>query len=413
MGAIGGMLGVNGGAGGTGFSGPQSASITNPTTAGQISGAYTGAQNSMNSQQQLLQALQGQNGLGNQSQVYNQLQGVANGTGPNPAQAMLNQSTGENVANQAALMAGQRGASSNVGLMARQAAQQGANTQQQAVGQAATMQANQSLNAINSAGAMANAQAGNQINQANTNTASQQAEQQALLNAQQGVNSSNVSNQASINSANAGLAGSEMGMAGSAIGGAASGAAMAMAGPAAMANGGSVMDTVSAGGLTTDPNQPSSAFGKFLKNMRPQNSPDASMQQGMTALSGAIATHMKSNPNTPAPASTTTGGDMIGSGDMAAKGGTVKALVSPGEKYLPPKAVAAVEKGANPMKVGETIKGKPKVGGAVNSYANDTVKKNLKEGGVIVPRSETQSKDPSNASAKFVAAVLAKRKMGK
>ncbi len=90
--------------------------------------------------------LAGQQGLAAQQQnTANQYQNIANGTGPNPAQAALNQSTGQNVANQASLMAGQRGAGANVGLLARQAAQQGAATQQQAVGQAATMQANQQL----------------------------------------------------------------------------------------------------------------------------------------------------------------------------------------------------------------------------------------------------------------------------
>ncbi len=93
-----------------------------------------------------------QNVYGQQGNTLGQLQGVANGTGPNPAQAMLNQATGQNVANQSAMMAGQRGAGSNVGLMARQAAQQGAATQQQAAGQGATMQANQQLNALGQMG---------------------------------------------------------------------------------------------------------------------------------------------------------------------------------------------------------------------------------------------------------------------
>ncbi len=96
------------------------------------------------------------NNLGNvfnsQGSTLGQLQGIANGTGPNPAQAMLAQQTGQNVSNQAALMAGQRGAGANVGLMARQAAQQGAATQQQAVGQGATMQAQQSLGALGQMG---------------------------------------------------------------------------------------------------------------------------------------------------------------------------------------------------------------------------------------------------------------------
>jgi hypothetical protein len=77
---------------------------------------------------------------------------------------MLSQATGANTANQAALMAGQRGSGANAGLMARQAAQQGAANQQNSAGQAATMQANQSLNALNSMGSLATSQANQQAN---------------------------------------------------------------------------------------------------------------------------------------------------------------------------------------------------------------------------------------------------------
>ena len=59
------------------------------------------------------------------------------GKGPNLANQQLQRATAQNTANQAALMAGQRGVSSNVGLMARQIANQGANLQQQAAGQSA------------------------------------------------------------------------------------------------------------------------------------------------------------------------------------------------------------------------------------------------------------------------------------
>lgn len=116
-------------------------------------GSAAGSQGQLNQQlggaggvQAQTGALQGlQNVLGQQQGLANQYQGLANGTGPNPAQAALNQSTGQNIAAQAALMAGQRGAGANVGLMARQAAQQGAATQQQAVGQSATLQAQQQI----------------------------------------------------------------------------------------------------------------------------------------------------------------------------------------------------------------------------------------------------------------------------
>lgn len=91
-----------------------------------------------------------------QSQLNQALQGVANGTGPNPAQAMLNNQTGANVAHQAALMAGQRGAGANAGMIARQAAMAGSGIQQQAAGQGAALQAQQSLNALNSQGQILN-----------------------------------------------------------------------------------------------------------------------------------------------------------------------------------------------------------------------------------------------------------------
>jgi hypothetical protein len=93
-----------------------------------------------------------------------------------------------------------------------------------------------------------------------------------------------------------------------------------------------------------------------------------------------------------------------------ASGGKVPALVSPGEKYLNPQAVEMVKRGADPMRVGETIPGQPKVDGARNSYANDTVSKELDEGGIVVPRSKTKSQNPSKNSQDFVRATLAKKK---
>lgn len=172
------------------------------TNAAQLDTAYGQAQSGLQQQQDFYNALANQNGIGNQSQVYNQLQNVAAGRGPNPAQAMLNQATGQNVANQAALMAGQRGAASNVGLLARQSAQQGAATQQQAVGQGATMEANQRLNAINAAGNIAGQQV-NQQGQALTgyNTAAQN-EQNTLQGANSNFNNAQVGMQSNINNVN-------------------------------------------------------------------------------------------------------------------------------------------------------------------------------------------------------------------
>lgn len=123
--------------------------------------------------------------FGQQQNYANQLQQQANGQGPNPAQAMLNQNTGANVANQAALMAGQRGAGANAGLMARQAAQQGANIQQNAIGQGATLQAQQQLSAMGLLGNQVNNMAGQQIQ------------------AQQAMGQQGLGQQANINQANA------------------------------------------------------------------------------------------------------------------------------------------------------------------------------------------------------------------
>ncbi len=134
----------------------------NLVTPEQIAAVQGGAIQGIDTQRELLNALAAQNGIGNQSNVFNQLQAVASGQGPNPAQAMLNQATAANVANQAALMGGQRGAAANPALIARQAAMQGAGTQQQAAGQAAAMQAQQSLGALGQLGGIANAQVAQQ-----------------------------------------------------------------------------------------------------------------------------------------------------------------------------------------------------------------------------------------------------------
>lgn len=186
---------------GTGFQ-AQGASIAQPTTADQATNAYGQSQNALSQQQALLAALQAQNGITNQSNVYNQLQGVANGTGPNPAQAMLANSTGANNAAQAALMAGQRGAGANVGLMARQAAQQGSANQQNAIGQGATLQANQSLNALNQLGGLATQQVGQQANATQSLNQAAQGEQQNVLGGIASQNNALVGMQSNMNNTN-------------------------------------------------------------------------------------------------------------------------------------------------------------------------------------------------------------------
>jgi hypothetical protein len=437
MGAISGLLGTGGGANGTGFAAPTEGGATinpfNNQAPNQISDSYIQNQDAIWQQQQLVNALNAQNGIQNQSNVYGQLQNIAAGQGPNPAQAQLAQATGANTANQAALMAGQRGSAQNVGLIARQAAQQGATNQQQSAGQAATLQAQQSLNALGQAGTLAGNQVSNQIGTTATLNQAQQNEQQQLLNALSSYNATNAGLQANINTTNAGLAGTAMQGQQAIVGGALQGIGSGL-GMLAGAEGGEVPNYDDGGpvsGLNTAQNAPQSSFGKFLKNWSSGNNPDAgssafsdmgsstsggqALNQGASsAMSGATKGIMGLFKSSPASPTTVAGGPLDVGGPAAvatmaaAKGGQVPALVSPGEKYLPPKEVKKVEKGANPMAVGKTIPGKPKVPGSVNSYTNDTVPAKLEEGGIVLPRSVTQSKDPAKAAHEFVAAIMSK-----
>lgn len=160
---------------------PQAAQQQNPFDAGTAQGQQGQLQSTVGQQQSFINALGNQGGVGNQASVFGQQQALANqlsqqaqGGGPNPALAQLSQSTSNNIKNQAALMAGQRGAGHNVGAMAKQAAEQGIAAQQQAGGQAAVMRAQQQL-------AAQQALQGQQASMANL--ATQQVGQQA-----QGIN---------------------------------------------------------------------------------------------------------------------------------------------------------------------------------------------------------------------------------
>lgn len=485
MSGMGGLLGMGGGASGSGFSAPQG---VNPQ---QLNTAYDQTQTGIKQQQDFVNALQLQNGLGNQSQVFNQLNGVANGTGPNPAQAMLANSTGANVANQAAMMAGQRGASANTGLMARQVAQTGAGIQQNAAGQAAALQAQQSLNAMNSMGNIANTQVG-QMQQGLTGLNQNSLQQQAnLMGLQANQNSANASLAGASQGAQGNMMGNMMGaigsvgnlfgsggggvsagdVSGSVYGGSEMMPAVGGASDLTMvaAKGGQV-PRMATGGPTpvesqnvaptadANPQGPSSKVGQMFNNYTSGTPAPAKSGGGGDPLSGVMGGVMNAGAGllknkaiseagnylgdffggmgttlgtTASGFGELAGGaaDSIGTGAagwaaapeagaevaavgetaaVAAKGGRVPALVSPGEKYLKPRDVDQVKAGANPMAVGEKIPGKPKVGGTKNSYANDTVPKDLESGGIILPRSVTQAKDAPDKAAAFVRAILAK-----
>jgi len=443
--------------------GPVLANTTSPVTQAQIDASQGGVTSSLASQQALINALAQQGNAANQSNIYGgmnayqqaltnagglakqqqaaqglqdvygqqqgtagQLQGIVQGTGPNPAMAALNQRTGENVANQAALMAGQRGAGANVGLMARQAAQQGGNLQQQAVGQGATMQAQQSLNALGQIGGQQSAMGatqtalgnlgttqvgagqtalGAQAGQANTMAtneigATNQGATANIANVGQQLGAANnainagVAAQGSVNAANSALAVQGLKNKGDLAGGAMNGTGAAaiaalggpqtaaaatplinestkgfvgppaaMAGP--MAEGGEVgaqLPTAAAA-----PDNGMSSWGAFMKNLSyAPSSPDSALKQGASKGTQGLMTALSVA--------------AMAQGGLAAQGGGVSA--------------------GSPAQAA-TVPG--------NSYANDKINAVLSEGEVVIPRSIMMGKDPVRGAADFVAKILAKK----
>lgn len=399
--------GIFGGGGGAG-----SADITNPVSQGQIDTAYGQTQTGLQQQQQLLQALQAQNGVANQGSVFGQQQNLANaltqqaaGQGPNPAQAALNQNTGNNIASQAALMAGQRGAGANAGLIARQAGLQGAGIQQQAVGQGATLQAQQQIAAQqalqqqqqNMAGVAQN-QIGNQQAAATgfNNAAANQ--QNNLLTATGKYNDSAVKNQAQANQNQGALLGGLSGLGSmasdlwSGISDVAGGAGDLVSGFGEAAGGLAGADEL--GGAASSLGADAVGGGSGASALDLAGAATAAAYDG-----GQVSNHMDHMKMIYHPYM------MAKPQPKMAKGGKVPVMVSPGEKYLAPNEAKQVAKGQkNPMSSGKTFQGKAQVKG--DSPKNDTVKTELQTGGVVIPRSIMESPNAAQAAHDFVAKHL-------
>lgn len=413
----------------------QGADIQMPVNVGQANQAYDQNQNAVAQQQQLANALANQGGIGNQSSVFNQLQGVASGQGPNPAQAMLNQATGANTANQAALMAGQRGAGANAGLMARQAAQQGGANQQNAAGQAATMQANQSLGALNQMGGIAGQQVGQQMGAVQGLNTNAQNNQQILLNAINAQNQANIANQAQLNQANvaqqSNLNNFNLGMQENL-----NNSNVAMQSNINNANAGMSenQNNANAGMAQANANNQAKAQSGLLGGalgglggMAASLIPGGTVAAGVLGAGGTVAKYKGGEIKSPNPKiaavspSNRYEGAMampehllgiheIYHGEKYSQGGEVNAMVSPGEIYLPKDKAKQVARGEDSPMEGEKIPGKAKVRG--DSKKNDIVPKKLEEGGVVIPRSVLDSEDPEGNASKFVAKHLGKKKEG-
>ena len=413
-GGIAGLLGSAGGLGGTGFT------ANSGTSAQQINQAYNQNQAALTDQGTLATTLapQAATAVGSQNVIAGQLANEANGNGPNVATNVLNQATGANVANQAALMAGQRGAGSNVGLFERQNAQQGANTQQQAAGQAATTQAEQQIAAQTAGANLANTQIGQAQTATTADTQAEQGEQATL----QGANTAN--NQIEGNLANTTLTGQQ-----GVIGGVVNG----IGGALGLAKGGEVgtekLDFVhkmtkmglehhakapammADGGTTPSPTPSSpSHFGTSsasASDSPPQIDP-AKAQSAQDSMRGAFGYAEGGVTDKASMHPRFQGKSQNIFENYFAEGGAVPAMVSPGEVYLSPDKVQKVlSEDVDPVKIGEKFKGKAKVKG--DSLKNDVIPKTLEQGGVVIDREHMQSADKRKL---FVHKAIAKKKAG-
>lgn len=202
LGGIGGLLGLN-----NTFQ-PTAININPGTNQAQLNQAYNGTQTALGQNQGIANTLNPgiASGANTEDILAGQLANQANGIGPNPAQAELNQATGQNIAQTAALLAGQRGAGGNAGLIGEQAARMGAGTQQQAVGQGATLQAQQQIAAQQQAANLAATRINQGQNAAQGISQQQQNEQNILQGANTGANNAAVSAQGSLNNTNAQIA---------------------------------------------------------------------------------------------------------------------------------------------------------------------------------------------------------------
>ncbi len=331
------------------------------TTAGQLNNSYGQANQAIGQNQALVNTLQP--GAAQAAQTQNaltgQLQGVVAGTGPNAAQTALNQNTGQNIAQTAALQAGQRGGSQNVGLLARQIGQQGAATQQQAVGQAATQQAQQQLAAQQQLQSLAAQQAGQAQTAVGGLNTSVQGEQGILQNANTNLNNANVAMQSNANIVNSGVATANQGAANTILN-----------------------DTLNAAGITstaagTPPGPPAAATGAGPSGVPLANAAPQAAYKGGKIAEGPYRSHVANF--------------LHDGGEERAK-----AMVSPGERILSPEEVhKVIKEGANPLKLGRVVPGKAKVKG--DSLKNDVIEDDPIVGSVVIPRHLTKPKHAEKA----------------
>ncbi len=450
-GGVAGWLGM-----GNDFAGTN-ANTTPGTDTSQLNTAYTHAGSALGRQTGLAKTLTPgtEQGAGNQASLANMYLNQAQGNGPSPAQAMLNQNTGTNIAQQAALMAGQRGAGANAGNLAENAARVGAATQQQAVGQSATLGAQQQLAAQQNLQNLSATQVGQgQAAVQGLNNAAQN-EQNILQGANTSYNNALVGMQSNVNNVNAGVAAANQ----QATEAATSGITGALAPGASFvgsffAKGGEVKKPaakkplprmMAEGGVTGQPTSaPQSFIGNWLSSNPLVSAPNVEAYSGTTG--GPMpkfgmddkggkqkAAPPKVAKDTPPPASEispeemnvaiagaddgamasgaadlSTVGEGAAAGDAAVAGETAGA--AEGAEGLGSLAILASKGGL--MKAGGKVtphnsKQEAKVEG--DSLKNDKIPTLLSQGEIVIPRHITMGPNAPAKAALFVARELAKR----
>lgn len=401
------------------------APISSGVAPGQVAGANTTAQNNLGNQNLLVnQTLPGAvQSLNTQSALSGTLANQAAGVGPNPAQAALNQSTGQNINAQAALQASQRGAGANAGATAVNAARQGADIQQQAVGQAATLQAQQQIAAQQQQEQLAAQQFAQAQGAVQGQTAAGQNEQGILQGANSAYNNAITSAQGNVNATNAQVAAGNQAAHGNAVGGLLSGASSALS--ALFAEGGEVHKMAAGGYMAPTPlivaqqpvmNAPQSAVGQFLNSgssagqspamvspMQSQEQPGYSKQAD--SLGSAIGNIKASQKQTGEIAGGPDASDLNKNLMVAARGGMVK-------KMLPPmhgKNMALIARGGKVKAEGKSEKAVANK----DDYANDKVPALLSEGEVVIDKNTLNDPGQLGQMARTVAQHIAMKNSAK
>lgn len=436
-GTIGGIMGTNNNFQATG------ANIQQGTNTAQLNQAYAGAQGALNQATNQSNVLnQGLNqGANTQSNLSNQLQAESLGQGPNPAQAALNQNTGQNISQQAALAASTRGAGANAGLVGQNAANTGAALQQTAVGQEATQAAQQQLNAQNSLQNLAATQVGQGASATQLANQTQQNEQNILQGANTAANNAAVSQQQNINTTNAATSAANQNAAQQTAAGIGS----------ALNQGGDLISSLFAKGGKVHPHLKATAM-----IYHPQHFDDGGEAwQNDTPVTSDIS----GGPSATLPAYTPPqqgksggggGGGAAGLLALLAEGGQawqpsapVNSTISGGPsvnlpQYIPPAPsqkqkpknadstqsdadvdLADVGSGIDYYRGGKTknfkkggdVPGKPKIGH--DDYGNDTVAAKLSPGEVVMDLNTLKDKGKLGQMARFVAKEIERKKAGR